>query len=428
MKWLISTLLLILNTALIFSADIAVVTLAVGDKYKDVVAVGIENKRAYCERHGYDFICCEQSLDKDRPISWSKILLIQQVMQKRSYKWIFWTDGDSLIMNHAIPLEDLIDNKYNFILSKDFNNVNCGQFLIRNCSWSKRFLKKVYEHTECINHSWWEQQAVILELNNKEYMELTKIIPQRLINSYPVNTVNNCLHTYQPGDFIIHFAGIHALGDLHSLMESYSKQVITNDTDIFTLDYYLGIYCMKLSSCGYTVNEGYMTNAQKLQFNQRLTSYTNVKRVVEIGFNAGHSCENFFLNLKNLEKLVAFDINTHPYTKVGVEYMTRKYKDLFEFVQGDSLVAVPKYANDNQEKFDLIYVDARHTYYNCLNDIINAGGLAHPGTILWVDDYGGEVQAAVNECVNQGIIAIDFVEQSYDPAGCSRDWVQARYL
>lgn len=428
MKLFIATLILIFHTVLIFSADIAVVTLAAGDAYKEAVAVGIENKRAYCERHGYDFICGEESLDTSRPISWTKVRLIQQVMKNSSYKWIFWTDADSLIMNQAIPLEDLIDDKYNFILSRDMNEVNCGQFLIKNCLWSEDFLKAVYAHTDCIKHIWWEQQAIILELKKSKWMNQTKLISQRLINSYPSNLIGlGCRSTYQPGDFIIHFITIRDLKYLRSLMESYANQVITDDTGIFTLDYYLLVHCLIQSTFSY-ISEEYMSETQRTQFNKYLPLYTNVKRVIEIGFNAGHSCENFFLNLQNLEKLVAFDINTHPYTKVGVEFMTRKYKDRFEFVSGDSLGAVPNYANDNQETFDLIYVDAKHTYYNCLNDIINARRLAHPGTILWINDFVGEVHKAVNECIKQGIIAIDFVEHSIDPEVGSRTWVQAHYL
>lgn len=210
-------------------------------------------------------------------------------------------------------------------------------------------------------------------------------------------------------------------------MKNCSKQVIAQDSAAFNLDYYLRVHGLRLSPLHSNINEGYMTEAQKAEFNKYLPSYTDVKKVLEIGFNAGHSSENFFLNLKNLEKLVAFDINTHYYTKIGAEFMKQKYKDKFELVIGDSLVTVPIYAEGNDEKFDLVYVDAKHEYNNCLNDIINSAALAHKGTILWVDDYGGEVRDAVSECVKRGIIALDFFEHSNDPMG-PRGWMQGHYL
>lgn len=45
------------------AADIAMLVVAVGDEYQKAVAPGYENKMNYCERHGYDFIYVNQSLD-----------------------------------------------------------------------------------------------------------------------------------------------------------------------------------------------------------------------------------------------------------------------------------------------------------------------------------------------------------------------------
>lgn len=99
-------------TAYLAASEIAVVTLAVGEAYQDAVQLGIENKKAYCEKHGYDFFCGTEILDPERPIPWSKILFIKEILKNSSYRWIFWTDADSLIMNFDIPLESLIDDHY----------------------------------------------------------------------------------------------------------------------------------------------------------------------------------------------------------------------------------------------------------------------------------------------------------------------------
>ena len=206
------------------SQDIAMVTLAVGNDYKEAIKIGIDIKRLYCKRYGYDFIYGGETRDPSRPIPWSKIMILLETMKTSSCKWIFWTDADSLIMNFDYPLEEWIDENYNLILTKDMNGVNSGQFFIRNCSWSYEFLEAVYSHTELIHHPWWEQQAIAVELEQKKWMTLTKILPQRFFNSYASEVVGFHLDaTYEPGDFIIHFASVHCLFYLRELFERYQK-------------------------------------------------------------------------------------------------------------------------------------------------------------------------------------------------------------
>lgn len=283
-----------------FAGDIAVVTMAIGKEYKDMVKPGLENKKQYCEQHGYDFICGEELLDPTRPIAWTKILLVQKALDNPKYKWVFWTDADALVMNLAIPLEDLIDEDYNFILTKDFNTYNSGHFFIKNTKWSKNFLTKIYNHTECINHDIWENMAIIKEINeNEDVKKNTKILPARLMNSYVHDSLKN---GYHKGDFIIHFAGIHERDRLIQLMSDYSKLVV-NDNSLITLDYYLGVYGFVLNPQHSSNNEGYMTNAQKQQFKVLLISHPEVEKVAEIGLNGGHSANVFFSKSSQPEKI-----------------------------------------------------------------------------------------------------------------------------
>lgn len=429
MKNFLSFILLFL-TASGFCHEIAVVTLAVGAQYKQAVYLGIENKRAYCEQHGYDFICFEEQLDSSRPIPWSKIKALQKVMENPQYKWVFWTDADSLIMNQAICLEDLIDEKYHFILAKDRYEINTGEFLLKNCEWSRQLLNNVYDHTECINDRWWEQQAFINELaSHPEHWDEIKIIPQRMLNSYYFEEFADTLcSVYQKGDFIIHFASVHDLRQLRGLMQKYSEEVV-NDRKLIDISYYLGLFGFQLTPVHGSNNEGYMTDSQKQQFREQLLSYSNVKSVLEIGLNGGHSSENFFQCCPQLERLLSFDICHHAYTQPAVEYFERFHKKEFKFVKGDSRFKVREYATDHPtEKFDLIYIDGNHEYQFCLQDLLNCRALAHSGTILWVDDYNSpEVQKAIGECAEQGILSVDQEYQSFDPYG-DRCWVKAHYL
>jgi galactosyl transferase GMA12/MNN10 family len=199
----------IFTSQICFASDrVALLTMTIGDKYQNIVAPGTASKHRYCKSNKYDLIIGRESLDDSRPIPWTKILLIENYL--KNYDWIFWSDADSIVMNPKIKLKHIIDNDYDLILTRDLNDLNTGQFLIKNCKWSRDFLKRVYARTEFINHIWWEQAAIIDELkNNPSDMKHVKIVPQRVMNSY-CREVTNDDHssTYQEGDFIIHFAGI----------------------------------------------------------------------------------------------------------------------------------------------------------------------------------------------------------------------------
>ena len=157
-------------------------------------------------------------------------------MEETEADWIFWTDADSFIMNDRISLEKFIDHDYDMLIGSDFIGLNAGQFLIKNCDWSKDFLKRVYtitvdrwwEEIETSGLGWSDQTAIMIQLKRSEAdKKHVKILPQRAINSYapeiwskedPNNEI--CWHQ---GDFLIHFAGIKN-EKLIKLINKYSKK------------------------------------------------------------------------------------------------------------------------------------------------------------------------------------------------------------
>lgn len=423
--------LLVFSWSFTLHAKIAVVCLAAGDEYKNIVQTAVENKRQYCELHGYDFYCGEQSLDPNRPIPWSKILLLLEVMKDSSYDWIFWSDADSLIMNLAIPLEDFLDENYKLVISRDPNGLNSGQFFLKNCEYTKQLLTKVYGHTESIDSLVWENEAFVSEYVNDENLRAkTKVVPQRLFNSYPqelFGTTYNLTAIYQPGDFILHFASFRQK-TLNDLILRYAEDVV-KDAPQISLDSYLGIYGFILSPEHSINNEGYMTDAQKEQYNELFARHPEIKSIAEIGLNGGHWMVNALKKCPQVQTAVSFDINQHSYTPPAVEYCQRFFKNSFKFVEGNSLEAVPKYSEKFPEhKFDLLYVDGCHAYEYCYKDIINFRKLAHKNTILCIDDYNGpEIKDAVSSCESQGIIKILQIHNSIDKCGY-RSWVEATYV
>ena len=400
-------IVLFLFSLFVYASDIVVVSLAAGQEYRKTVDRAIENKARYCQLHDYQFVCGEQCLDATRPIQWTKVLILLAAMDVYpSSRWIFWTDADSMFMNLAYSLEDLIDDDYNLILNKDFTDFNTGEFFIRNCPWSRAFLEKVYAHTECINHNWWEQKAIILELEDPENLSKTKILPQRLLNSYPTELVSLLTSTYQTGDFILHFPSLRGL--LDGLFDKYVPLVI-NDPQLMTLDYYLGVYGVQL-----TENEFSPKQKQKLM--KRLQAHSDLKSIALIGLESGHQCDLCFQLCPQLEKITAFDSSKPLPTQAAAEYFKRKYKDRFSFVEEDFS------AQKNQ--FDLIVMNGKTTQEETLSELINARSLAHKESLIWIDNYHEEaVQKAVSSCIDSGLIAIEMVYQN----GEEYSWIEARY-
>jgi predicted O-methyltransferase YrrM len=175
-------------------------------------------------------------------------------------------------------------------------------------------------------------------------------------------------------------------------------------------------------------NEGYMSDAQKQQFAEQLGLHPNIKTILEIGLNAGHSAYHFLLSCKNFEHFVSFDIEQYKYTRCAVNFLQQKYGERFTYIKGDSVKTVPAYHTIYPDQtFDLIYIDGNHDYSGCLTDIINCKKLANPSTLVWIDDYDfSPIQQAVADLSHRGIIEMGQVFTSRDQSG-PRCWIQVRY-
>jgi len=108
-------------------------------------------------------------------------------------------------------------------------------------------------------------------------------------------------------------------------------------------------------------------------------------RIMEIGFNAGHSAEVFLNN--NCKYLVSFDLGDHDYVMVAKEYMDRIYPNRHQLVLGDSRETIPKFmAQFPESEFDLIFIDGGHDYDIAKSDLENCLKIATKDTLIIMDD------------------------------------------
>jgi predicted O-methyltransferase YrrM len=161
--------------------------------------------------------------------------------------------------------------------------------------------------------------------------------------------------------------------------------------ELGTLDSYLAV-------SGLTGFEGH--SQQVPDQTTLLTNYTsksNVKTVLEIGFNAGHSSDTFLKSKDNVT-VTSFDLGYHNYVIYGKSYIDQKYPERHQLIIGDSTKTLPDFITNTDKKYDVIFIDGGHAYEVSYSDLINCKQLAHKDTIVIMDD----VTNAANEVYNMG--------------------------
>jgi hypothetical protein len=188
-------------------------------KYERLGAMALENRRLYCERHGYRFVS-DVPVAYDRPACWAKIPALLEALE--THAWALWADSDTLIFNHGCRLEKFCDPQYELVVQSheefyrfigmspeqglDRMPINTGVFLIRATAWSRQFLQDAYAQTRYVTGGdvWdgiGEQEAMI---------DLLRRTPEHRRRIKYVEGLQNHPRFYREGDAFVHFYGNHA--------------------------------------------------------------------------------------------------------------------------------------------------------------------------------------------------------------------------
>lgn len=216
----------------------------------------------YAKRHGYDFYVLKCPLpnasNSSRTMHYQKILSTQLLLElqddgdgdRRKYDYIFWIDGDTIITNLAVKLEDIIQMappEKHIILSGDTNILNSAQVLWKNTERTEVILQEawdMYNENESVKQNelvpiyengmfasmiggcapqnttkekldcyksvdYWQSNAQIVSEIRSGSISSVPISSwaRRDIHWIPQNAINSYSYTWKAGDFIFHCAG-----------------------------------------------------------------------------------------------------------------------------------------------------------------------------------------------------------------------------
>jgi hypothetical protein len=90
--------------------------------------------------------------------------------------------------------------------------------------WLKQFINRTYQQIQFIHHIWWENKAMIdvAEKNPQDAAMIETIYDHSRFNAYlfgPKNTATDpSARLWQPGDFLLHFAGVADQWNIYRMM------------------------------------------------------------------------------------------------------------------------------------------------------------------------------------------------------------------
>eukprot|EP00741_Cyanophora_paradoxa_P024245 tig00021758_g23414.t1 len=158
----------------------------------------VQNKELYARLRGYSFILAPpDEIDTKRPPAWHKVLEVRRNLDH--FEWVCWLTvrvvGDGrreLVVAKTYESFDIGEEKPWALPPAAFarsalapasdagpgaakrqeHRLNSGVYCMRNSSWSRMFLDRVYAEEKLVKHPNWEQRAMqVLLRDNPEWLE-----------------------------------------------------------------------------------------------------------------------------------------------------------------------------------------------------------------------------------------------------------------
>ncbi|KAF5010148.1 hypothetical protein FDECE_3694 [Fusarium decemcellulare] len=154
--------------------------------------------------------------------------------------WLFWADRDTLVLDPCRPVSSFLPpetrqqrykevrraqkelkDRPQLIISKDWNGLNAGVFLVRVDRWAIDFFSDLlaFRHFQPnVSLPFEEQSAIEILIDEPRYRQNVEEVPSVWFNAYPGDSPTEFMerkseegleyYNARRGDFLLHFAGI----------------------------------------------------------------------------------------------------------------------------------------------------------------------------------------------------------------------------
>lgn len=340
------------------------------------------------------------------------------------YSRILYLTTDILIKSNINNVFDIVSDDFLYTLEEEnIDYIYKNSFLLKNtiCNYTDKpaftssillfnncnkirelFAKTIlyintnYIPSECHNHI-----SIIYNAIKSDLYDNKKMKSVAVNNDFNINS-NMIIH---------HFSGdssylINKMVHMSSFFESLKQCTILsniNRTKEYIIQYLLPIinkYNEPLEGNIFMYHhtlDFYDVFLSKVKNISNIVSNTNIKNVMEIGFNSGFSALLMLLSNSTI-KLTCFDLGEHLYTMPCFIKLKETFGERINIIIGDSTKTLPIHID---EKYDLIHIDGGHSIDVAESDIVNSYRLSKDKTILIMDDYNCPI---INTLWNKYII------------------------
>ncbi|KAF2013091.1 glycosyltransferase family 34 protein [Aaosphaeria arxii CBS 175.79] len=226
-------------------ARIAIVTFITDQK--SYIHLSLKNKDHYARRHGHDLIVDYES-HSERGTTYWKFNMMQRLIKKNNWDWLWWMDFDTLITNTDIDVQSIIDetlkettraDEVDVLVTHDCNGLNTGSFIVRGHERSLKIFDDVHDiqarEKEKKNELSEQDAMALLIKEDRASADRTTQVPQWKLNAFPpeIACFDESNRVWEHGTFVLHFAGAwaHVEGEdpTGQLMNKYGTEIIWGD-------------------------------------------------------------------------------------------------------------------------------------------------------------------------------------------------------
>ncbi|HEU4974712.1 MAG TPA: hypothetical protein VFT50_06445 [Baekduia sp.] len=116
----------------------------------------------YAERHGYELHLHTEPVDGSRPVPWSKIPILRDLLAR--HEVVVWLDSDLMILDGRRDLAAELPETALMAMvehvTKEGRMPNSGVWVLRGGDEAVALMDEIWAQDDLIEHRWWENAAI----------------------------------------------------------------------------------------------------------------------------------------------------------------------------------------------------------------------------------------------------------------------------